>query len=187
MSAKRFTAKNVDIRPYEYRKIDDSTAVIPVKSGDQWLDAMVDLSIAEELAGYNWHKSSEGYARSAISKKPLYMHRMVLGSAFGERIDVDHVNGDRLDNRSSNLRVVPHHVNMRNVKKLRPNNTSGYVGVSWHNIGKKWAARYRYKLKRYHIGLFSTAEEAAMAYDNAIRALNLPKPYFLNFPAEGDQ
>ena len=78
---------------------------------------------------------------------------------------VDHINGNRMDNTWENLRSVTQQQNMENIKKMRPDNTTGYRGVH------KWHGKYRAKIvsnkKQIHLGTFSTAEEAAKAYEAA--------------------
>ncbi|HUB72809.1 MAG TPA: HNH endonuclease [Solirubrobacteraceae bacterium] len=80
--------------------------------------------------------------------------------------EVDHVNGNRLDNRRVNLRVASHSENMQNRHGLTATNTSGYRGVSWHKRRRKWIAYAQLDGRAYYLGYFDTAEEA----DEAVKA-----------------
>ena len=99
----------------------------------------------EMLLKYNWWAvflGSGWYAATKISGKRILMHRMLLGLSFGEEGIVDHIDGDGLNNRRDNLRIVTHTQNMRN-KKIGRNNTSGIVGVSFrpeHGVSGSWVA-----------------------------------------------
>jgi hypothetical protein len=77
---------------------------------------------------------------------------------------VDHINRVKDDNRWSNLRHATNSQNNINSKKQK-NNTSGYVGVSWHNATRKWSARIGYKGKKLHLGVYETIEEAVDVYN----------------------
>ena len=79
---------------------------------------------------------------------------------------VDHINGNRLDNRKVNLRVCRLYENNRNIG-ISPKNTSGYKGVSFISKKRKWRAYIHIKGRQKHLGLFETAEEAAQAYETA--------------------
>ena len=83
--------------------------------------------------------------------------------------EIDHINGDKLNNTRDNLRACSHKQNSQN-KHSSLRNTSGYKGVSWLNnrLGKKnWYASIGVDGKRKYLGYFYTAESAAKAYDRA--------------------
>ena len=82
--------------------------------------------------------------------------------------DVDHINGDTLDNRRSNLRVCDRSQNLCNRKKMA-GKSSRYKGVSYNKLRGKWDARLMFRGKQYCLGLFKTELEAAKAYDALAR------------------
>ena len=85
---------------------------------------------------------------------------------------MDHINGNPMDNRRSNLRICTHYQNLHNRPKQK-NNTVGYKGV-WCNIGKKRISYYAtiwINNKKKHIGTYYTAEEAAKAYNDYSTAM----------------
>lgn len=79
-----------------------------------------------------------------------------------EGIEIDHINGNKLDNRIENLRAVSHMVNMRNQKK-RKDNSSGEMGISYYTKIKKWVARCSVNGKEQYLGCFLTKEAAIQA------------------------
>ncbi len=104
-----------------------------------------------------------GYAQGQIGRKKLYMHRWLL--EFPE-YDIDHINGNRLDNRRSNLRICTESQNLAN-QRLRKNSASGYKGVTWRPDEQKFRVRIMVNGRSITIGQFSEAEDAAHAYDKA--------------------
>lgn len=96
---------------------------------------------------------------------------------------VDHINGDGLDNRRSNLRAATAQENARN-RGRRTTSVSGYKGVSWHKASARWQASIGVGDRRWkHLGYFSDSADAARAYDAA--AINIFGPYARpNFPQE---
>ena len=84
------------------------------------------------------------------------------------KLEVDHINGDGLDNRRSNLRLCTRRQNSMNQKKQK-NCTSKYKGVSWSKRRKKWAAAITLYGKYKSLGFFDDEEEAAQAYRVAAR------------------
>lgn len=103
---------------------------------------------------------SGGHRIGAIFDRKFKAHRVAWAIFHGEWPDgdIDHINGDGLDNRISNLRVVSHRMNMQNVKRRR-DSASGVTGVCWFKRYNKWMARIGTK----HIGYFDTLEAATAA------------------------
>ena len=89
--------------------------------------------------------------------KALYLHRMIVGP-IPDGMVVDHINGNALDNRRENLRVVSHEENHRNTTGERKNASVGFLGVE--RSGDRFAAKIRVDGKNISLGSFGTAEEA---------------------------
>ena len=149
---------------------------------------LVDNEDYEWLSQWKWRWSPNGehtgYATSRITidgkKTCLFMHRMILGLKKGKI--GDHINGNGLDNRRCNLRKCTIAQNNQNSRKQR-NNSSGYIGVSWEALAKKWRARICYNGIKKQLGLFSDVEDAAMVYDRAAKKYH-GEFATLNFPDE---
>lgn len=128
--------------------------------------AIVDADSADDLAVLRWHVTPYGYACSRFSASEyLYMHRVVLDLGYGDPLQADHINGDRLDNRRSNLRVATAAENRQNQRRA-------YRGASLLPSGR-WRAQGCVSGQSTHIGVFDTREEAARAA-SAFRAEHLP-------------
>lgn len=140
---------------------------IPLTHG---LFAIVDDGDYEFLSGFRWFADKGGntfYARrnsAGSNVRKIRMHREIMRA--GSEEEVDHINGNGLDNRRSNLRICNHSENQRNGKKYK-NNTTGYKGVSWHKQHKKYYAKIRVNNKDIFLGLFLNPEDAARAYNKA--------------------
>ena len=107
-------------------------------------------------------------------RRHVWMHRRILGLERGSPLQVDHINGNGLDNRRANLRVCTLAENHRNRRKLRPT-SSRYKGVSFHTFGHKWQSAIRCGDKNIHLGCFTDEETAALAYN--VAATQLYGPY----------
>lgn len=115
------------------------------------------------LSEYKWHVlvGKDGHLYANSSEVGL-MHRFISKPTNG--MLVDHINGNGFDNRRKNIRVCTATQNQAN-RRLNRNSSSGYKGVYWNKVAEKWASNIQLNGKRYYIGLFSTKELAAEAYN----------------------
>jgi len=106
--------------------------------------------------------NTQGYLDGMIFRTMYRAHHVAWALHYGEwpELQIDHINGDRADNRIVNLREVTRSENCRNTR-LRSNNTSGVMGVSRH--GKRWRAYIHADGRIVHLGVFATVEEAKAA------------------------
>lgn len=107
-------------------------------------------------------------SKYSIGPRSIILHRLLLNAPSG--LEIDHVNGDTLDNRRCNLRLATHSQNLAN-QKFSSANTSGFRGVSWDRASGKWLAQTRQHTKTIFIGRFLDPIEAARAYDQKAREL----------------
>lgn len=119
-------------------------------------------SDAEKTLEHSWCYHANGYAKARVNKKYVLFHRWLLNAKDGEQID--HINGDKLDNRRENLRFCTSSQNHGNTG-MRKCNTSGYKGVDWSKEKKKFRAR----LAERTLGYYATPEQAALAYNEAAK------------------
>lgn len=106
----------------------------------------------------------QGYHQGRVLSQNLVAHRVIwaLHTGAWPEHQIDHINGNRADNRWRNLRAVTSAENMRN-KRQRSNNTSGVTGVSWAKEKRKWLADIRVNGKQIHIGRFDQKADAIAA------------------------
>lgn len=132
--------------------------------------ALIDDLDYVSVSKHSWCYNA-GYAKCRWLSQSWTMQRFLLGNApVGQTID--HINGDKLDNRRSNLRICTKGQNNCNTF-LRKDNKSGYKGVSQIKLkhSTKWLASIRDNGKKCYLGYFSTPSEAAMAYNRVARTL----------------
>ena len=112
-----------------------------------------------KVAGY---VHSTGYRRTKINGVEHPIHRLIWLWVYGEwpQGEIDHINGDRTDNRVQNLRDVTTSINQRNAKK-RNDNTTGIAGVGWSKRHKKWTVRIMRDGERIFLGYFDCKYHAA--------------------------
>ena len=117
--------------------------------------------------------NSVGYRKIKIKNVRYYAHRLVWLYYYGEWPDksIDHIDGNKLNNRIENLRVVTHQENHKN-RQRASNNTSGVTGVGVHTQTKKWRSRIRVDDELIHLGVFDNFEDAVAARKAAERKYN---------------
>jgi hypothetical protein len=138
----------------------------------QGLQAIVDDEDREYLCKSKWHVLREhdrcyaGRTEPNINGKhvAILMHREIMKTPKG--MDVDHINGDGLDNRRINLRNCTRSQNLMN-KKVGERNTSGYKGVCLDAVRKKWRSYIFVGGKQEFLGRHGTPIEAAQTYNAA--------------------
>lgn len=138
----------------------------------QGKSASVDDAYYPLLAKYKWHlakRNKTEYAETQICGNHIMMHRLIAGNiGFNE---IDHKDGDGLNNQESNLRIVNKVWNGCN-RGMNKNNTSGYKGVQEmkdHWRERPFLARICFMKKWYKLGYFKTAKEAALAYNEGAK------------------
>lgn len=108
-------------------------------------------------------KSQRGYLTGSLNSQRVYAHRVIWKLVHGtEPAEIDHINGDRHDNRLSNLRAVDRTTNGRNLAR-KSNNTSGVNGVYWIKRDRVWGAFGKIDRKMFTIGRYATLNEASAA------------------------
>lgn len=127
------------------------------------------IAKSKSLKGTNINGSisGNGYRMICIDYKHYYVHRIAYYMFRGlQPMVIDHINGDKLDNRIINLRNTTQQRNLWNIRK-QINNTSGVIGVAWVEKKKKWKASIQMNRKGIHLGLFVSRDLAEAAYKGA--------------------
>lgn len=152
--------------------ISGSVVHVPLSQGKF---AVVDAEDYPLIKDHQWYATcvkGKWYAGTNIHlddgrRRQLRMHTAIMGS-----LGVDHRDGDGLNNRRSNLRVVTQAQNCKNRSKSRKPKTSPHKGVWWHKRLKKWTAAIGVNYRQKHLGYFDDQEDAAKAYDVAAAKLH---------------
>ena len=106
-----------------------------------------------------WIKNRGGYATSCKNHKTIIFHRIIMGTN-NSKIQVDHINGNKLDNRKQNLRICSNQENSFN-KNKNSNNSSGYKGVYFDKERNKWRSSIQFNGKSIKSSKrYDTPEEA---------------------------
>lgn len=110
--------------------------------------------------------SHDGYLRVKLDGRLYMLHRLAWFIHTGEwpKYEIDHINGDRRDNRMANLRDVPKCINQQNQHKARASSSTGLLGVSKCKHRDGFLAQIRVNRQTKSLGFFGTAEQAHAAY-----------------------
>lgn len=125
-------------------------------------------------------KGGPGYRQTQHGGVVVYMHRLIWEHVHGPIPDdlcIDHINGNRGDNRLINLRLVTPTQNNENKHHTSPNTSSGVKGVHVDKRTGKWVAHIKTNHKKYHLGSFATIGEAQAAYAGAAAILHTHNPH----------
>ena len=163
---KTITLEGREVRCYP----DGSTKTFDIRTG-KWT-----RSVGSNATG--------GYKCRAINRKSRPVHRLIAQawlSDWNPDLQVDHINGDKSDNRVTNLRMLTNQANCQGFQSKPKGCTSKYRGVSWFLRDKLWVAQCRIDGKGNHIGRYKDEEDAARAYDEFALA-NGFQAEALNFP-----
>ena len=136
---------------------------------------LVDDEDYEYLNQVKWFAHPHGktaYVHRNIPKQEnhkrttIKMHRIIMVPTPGK--EIDHIDGNGLNNQKSNLRLVTHRENGQNRHQKK---SSRFPGVCWSKRGKNWIARIKIKGKSKHLGTFNNEEKAFEAYKKAVNEL----------------
>ena len=160
----------IDIRPI---RVEGNVAYVPLTKG---YEAVIDADDAYLVEGTSWFARvknraiyAQTNAKGSDGPRMPWMHRLIMAAPDGA--EVDHIDGDGLNNRRANLRLA---TPMQNRQNRRPHidNTSGFKGVSFCKQTGKWRASICANRKLTNLGRFSTPEEAYAVYCEASERLH---------------
>jgi len=137
--------------------------------------AIIDTDDINLVINHKWCKDKNGYVKNS---KQQYLHRILLNE-YDQYID--HINGNKLDNRRVNLRACSNANNLKNRVNLPSNNTSGILGVRFRADRNKWYAELKADGVVHRLGSYVTKEEAVKArLDGELKYFGKYKSKILN-------
>jgi hypothetical protein len=155
----------IKIRPI---RICGDVAYVPLTHG---YEAIIDAADVPLVRGWNWYASVRTHSiyasrtvRHGTKSRKIYLHRLIMSNLDG--LQVDHADGDGLNNIRDNLRLVTASQNSCN-RRVLSSIASGLKGAYFDKKSGKFSAQIKIKNKRKYLGYFSTPEEAHAAYCRA--------------------
>lgn len=131
--------------------------VCTMSNNKQFIFDLEDYNLIKQ---YCWHTTSKGYIQSSKIK----LHRLIMNCP--DELVVDHISGNKTDNRKINLRICKQNENCKN-HSLNLNNTSSVTGVYWHKVSNKWIAKIKVNYKSIYLGSFINFDDAVQARKEA--------------------
>lgn len=166
MSGKDFTNHH-NRDPQEFRTAGEVTYIqLYDRIGQKTAEAIIDTESIDVVKGYKWY-SSRKYVISApgTNKRSVRLHRLVLGVHDSSYPFVDHINGNPLDNRAANLRLVDYRQSVNNTKPRDLYKGTFFDKWCSPNTKNKWRVKISFEGTVFEVGRFATQEEAAWMYD----------------------
>lgn len=138
--------------------------LLKVKYKDTWCDSYIDKESYEKVSSRVWrtnHKKNKVYLVSGSVKtnNSVYLHNFIMNHVCTPKFEVDHLDGNSLNNRISNLKIVTRQENVDNTR-VRIDNKIGIRGVCQNNKNKLYKCDFSYHKKRFYFKDFKTVEEA---------------------------
>jgi hypothetical protein len=157
VASKHATAPSKSLSAYRLRQVLDYD---PESGIFRWLVKSNSRVNAGDIAG---HLKRTGYVHIGVDGTDYAAHRLAFLYMVGvlARVDVDHADGNKSNNRWSNLRLAGKSLNGANAKRRR-DNTSGFKGVTWN--GYRWEASIQVSGRQIRLGTYTSPEEAHAAY-----------------------
>lgn len=141
--------------PNEIKVLDEYAVIVLYdKNANPIAEALIDKTDIELVKNSKWCVDKNNYVKNS---KQGYLHRVILNE---QDLYVDHINGNTLDNRFSNLRLIDNGLNRRNSKSKNQ-----YRGVSYHSRDNVYELNFQYRNKNYYIGRDDNPYVLAQLYD----------------------
>ena len=150
---------NINLRKCNEYKICNDYVIGFVRNTDKQF--LIDIDDYNDIKNYNWAIDNHGYVVTKRYGKTIKLHRLIM-NIQNSKIQVDHINNDKTDNRKSNLRIATPKDNMHN-RKPSIINKSGCVGVTYDEERRKWVARLTFNGNEVLRKRFNSKEEAINA------------------------
>ena len=132
------------------------------KEGNKRAEAIIDIKDYERCKQYKWCVGPRGYV---WGNQIGNLSHFIFGRKPNIGFEMDHVDGDKFNNRRKNIQEITHQQNIFKAGE-RKNNTSGFQGVSWNKTKKKWTVQIQVNGKQIYLGEFSLKDKkkAALLY-----------------------
>lgn len=156
------------IKTNEWIKNEDCYELKIQYKKDEYISTYIDIIDYERTSNKQWrtsHKGVNGTKIYIITGSPaknnmMYLHEFILGIKPEKGSEIDHIDGNSLNNRRNNIRIVSRLKNIQNTSVRRDNTTSGIRGISYDKLHKTWITDFSFNKHRYYVKPFKTIHEA---------------------------